>query len=210
MRDYRRWALAAVVWSVAPLPAVAGSFDCTVVYDEFEQLMNKSYLVKPDDYVPTLSQKLSRDQFLALQQGKLLLYPNRQSFGVVIIKTTSQTRGKILFDWDQPPIRGKTPLKIIDGVTYGRVMDGYAPQRLGPMLIKSGTGVDIDSGTANTLDEEDVAIDIVYRVRGGVALLEGANGALLEFPIESLCRPPSEESPSQSNGVQVEGAPQDQ
>ncbi|HJP26892.1 MAG TPA: hypothetical protein QF550_06160, partial [Arenicellales bacterium] len=105
------------MWFLAPLSGIAGSFDCSVVYDEFEQLMNKAYLVKPDNYVPTLSQKLSREQFLALQQGKLLLYPNRQSFGVAIIRTTSQTRGKILFDWDQPPIRGKVPLKIVDGVT---------------------------------------------------------------------------------------------
>jgi hypothetical protein len=193
MRNCCRWALAGTVWFLAPLSGIAGSFDCSVVYDEFEQLMNKAYLVKPDNYVPTLSQKLSREQFLALQQGKLLLYPNRQSFGVAIIRTTSQTRGKILFDWDQPPIRGKVPLKIVDGVTFGRVLDGYAPQRLGPILIKSGTGVDLDSGTAKTLDEEDTAIDIVYRVKSGIALLEGVNGATLEFPIESLCRPPSEE-----------------
>ena len=52
--------LAAAALGLTSTPAVAGPFDCSVVYDEFDSLMNKNFLVKPGSYVRVVEGKLSR------------------------------------------------------------------------------------------------------------------------------------------------------
>lgn len=184
------------LWSTV---VFAGSFDCSVVYDEFENLMNRQYLVEPSAYVSTVTDRLTREEFSALQQGKLHLRSGRQDMGVAIVHTNRRTRGKLVFNWDGRTVGGYPPLVIEETIIYGRVSDGYAPRRLRPILVKPGFAVDLDSGRVSVapsdltpldnVDNTEQAADLAYSAEGERLAIEAINGATLEFPIESMCKP---------------------
>ena len=127
-------------------PVRAGAFDCGVVYDEFDSLMNKNFLVKPDAYVKTLEGRISRAEALK-QSGALLLGPGRKGMGVAIVKTNKNATGKFLFSWSgRGDLRG-TPLMIVRDVTlYGRVQDGHGRRNFRELRVSASQSADPDSG----------------------------------------------------------------
>lgn len=167
-----------------PVFSSAGYFDCSVIYDEFDSLMNKQYLIEPDRYVQVQKGRMSRAEFFSLQQGRLRLNADRQGYGVAIIRTNQNIRGKFLFNWNVEKINGEPPLMIQESVMYGRIYNGYAPQRLRPTMIKPTYFIDIDTGAVT---EESKDADIAYRFEEGIYYLEAINGAELSFPVETLC-----------------------
>ncbi|MFC1664280.1 hypothetical protein ACFL17_01445 [Pseudomonadota bacterium] len=167
-----------------PVITIAGYFDCNVIYDEFDSLMNKQFLIDPGRYVQAQKGRMSRTEFFNRQQGRLHLSGDRKKYGVAIIRTNQNIRGKLLFNWNVQEINGIPPIMIQEGILYGRVYDGFAPQRLRPTLIKPTYFIDIDTGAVT---EETKEADIAYKAEDGNYFLEAANGAELSFPVETLC-----------------------
>ncbi len=180
---------------LAPLIALgggiteAGYFDCNVVYDEFDQLMSKQFLVEPDRYVATIENRLTRKEFLELQQGRFTLHPEREGFGVAVVRTNRNIHGKFVFSWEQSPREDWLPLIVQEAILYGRVDDGYAPRRLEPLFVKPASAVDLDE--ARVIEVGEPAADLLYDVEDGVFYIEAINGASLSFPVESMCHAPS-------------------
>lgn len=176
----------------------AGDFNCSVIYDEFESLMNKRFLVEPSDYVQTLPGRVAKQQFEGVAQAGFQLYPSREGMGVGVLNTNQNIHAKFLFHWSQPMVDGGTHVIIDEFVKYGRVDDGYAPQRLGPFRLKPGMALDVDSGSyvhrERDLAEDDSdsrarqSGDLKYEVNDGGPVLRSVNGAEVEFPLETLCR----------------------
>ena len=167
-------------------PARAGPFDCSVVYDEFDSLMNKNFLLKPEAYVRVVKDKLSRDDYNARQKGKLLLDQTRQGWGAAVVLTNRNTWGKFLFTWGGRGDARGTPLLILKDVTlYGRVQDGFQPRVVSEIRIGASQTVDLDTGSAAGGDASDVWF---HNIDGKTMFVEAVNGATLAFPMESLCR----------------------
>lgn len=181
-------------------PARAGSFNCAVVYDEFESLMNKQFLVQPDKFVATLPGRMSKQQFDGVSNADFHLYPGREGMGIGILTTNLNVHAKFLFHWSQPMSDGTVHVIIDEVVKYGRVQDGYAPSRIGPFRLKPGMSIDIDSGDYVPLpgefskpEEQEngaEAGDLRYEVGADGTLLESVNGAEVQFPLETLCSSP--------------------
>lgn len=169
---------------VYPVFSNAGYFDCSVIYDEFDSLMNKQYLIEPDRYVQVRKGQMSRTEFFKWQQGRLRLSADRRGYGVAIIRTNQNLRGKLLFNWNVEEINGEPPVMLEESVLYGRSYDGYAPQRLRPTMIKPTYFIDIDTGAVT---EETKEADIAYKFEEGIYYLQAINGAELSFPVETLC-----------------------
>jgi hypothetical protein len=178
--------------------AHAGSFDCAVVYDEFESLMNKRFLVQPDSYVRTQPGRISQEQFEGVSNANFLLYPAREGMGIGILQTNQNIHAKFLFHWSQPMTDGSTHLIIDEVVKYGRVSDGYAPSRIGPFRLKPGMSIDIDRGDyvpmgSTRIPEDELARrreagDLLYETDPDGGVLRVVNGAEVQFPLETLCR----------------------
>lgn len=167
-------------------PAAAGPFDCSVVYDEFDSFMNKNYLLDPGAYGPVVSGKISRAQYNSGQKGKLLLRPGRQGWGVAIVHTNKNTRGKFLFTWGGRGDARGAPLLILRDVTlYGRVEDGRGRRVTREIRVSSSQTVDLDAGRASA----GPAADLRFRnVDGKTLQVEAVNGAKITFPMASLCK----------------------
>lgn len=189
-------------------PAQAGYFDCSVIYDEFDSLMNKRYLVEPANYVVTIKDRLSREEFIGLQQGKLMLSGAREGKGVGVVRTNRNSYARFVFSWGES-LRERAPaLEVHETVIYGRVEDGYAPQRLRPLTVNPGFGLDFDEAqvvelprdaeSGEPLPERETTADLAHVGAGGQLYLEAVNGATLDFPVESMCHTPGEDGDSGS------------
>ncbi len=178
--------LAAISMAGFVRPASAGSFDCSVVYDEFDSFMNKNYLLNPEAYGPVVKGKLTRDAYNAQQKGRLLLRHGRKGWGVAVVHTNKNTRGKFLFTWGGRGDARGTPLLLLRDVTlFGRVEDGYGTRTFREIRVSGAQQIDLDAGRASTGPEAD----IWYRnVDGRTLVIEAVNGAELSFPMASLCR----------------------
>jgi hypothetical protein len=178
--------LALLAMSATSAPLHAGSFDCSVVFDEFDSLMNKEFLVRPGDYTRSIEGKISRDDFNSEQKGKLLLTPNRDGMGVAIIQTNAGKWGKFLFTWGGRGDARGNPLLILRDVTlFGDVESGDRPRITREIRLSTGGKVDIDTGLAGEGVEPDIWF---HDVDGKTMLIEAVNGASLSFPVETLCR----------------------
>ena len=167
-------------------PASAGPFDCSVVYDEFDSFMNKNFLIKPETFVRTVQGKLSRGDYNSKQKGVLLLSPHRKGFGVAIVHTNKNTRGKFLFTWSGRGDQRGSPLMILRDVTlYGRVQDGFRPRKYREIRISSSQTVDLDTGRPTQGKDADIWY---HAVDAKTIYLEAVNGAKLSFPMETLCK----------------------
>lgn len=179
-------------------PARAGSFNCAVVYDEFESLMNKEFLKEPSQYVRTLPGRISKQQFDGVSNAKFHLYPSRDGMGIGILKTTDNVRAKFLFHWSQPMVDGTVHLILDEVVKYGRVADGYAPSRIGPFRLKPGMTIDVDTGEYIPLEDELIpeaerdrkkkSGDLQYESGDEGTILKAVNNAEVEFPLETMCK----------------------
>jgi len=179
-------AIALLAASVLGAPAQAGSFDCSVVFDEFDSLMNKNFLVKPGEYTRVVEGKLSRADYNSGQKGKLLLTPNREGMGVAILKTNTGAWGKFLFTWGGRGDALGNPLLILRDVTlFGDVENGDRPRITREIRISTGGRVDIDRGLADEGAQADIWF---HNIDGKTMFIEAVNGAALSFPMETLCR----------------------
>lgn len=195
-------ALAVAFGLVTLLPASgtsrANDFNCAVVYDEFESLMNKDFLVAPSELVQTLPGRVSQEQFEGVADAGFQLYPGREGLGIGVLNTNQNVHAKFLFHWSQPMVDGSRHVIIDEIVKYGRVADGYAPSRVGPFRLKRGMALDVDTGryvpAEDGLGGEDPdagpreAGDLKHEAVNGGAVLRSVNGAEVEFPLESMCR----------------------
>lgn len=200
MRSVKFLASALCLCALLPAPrsAHAGNFDCSVVYDEFESLMNKDFLTNPDKYVSTLPGRISKQQFDGVANAHFHLYPGRDGMGIGILTTNLKTHGKFLFHWSQPMADGTVHVIIDEVVKYGRVADGYAPTRIGPFRLKPGMSIDLDTGkyvplpgelaTTQEVKNEPNTGDLEYDVGADGTVLKAVNGAAVEFPLDTLCR----------------------
>lgn len=177
----------------------AGSFNCAVVYDEFESLMHKRFLTQPDEFVRTLPGSISKQQFEDVSAADFLLYPARRGMGIGVLKTNQNIYAKFLFHWSQPMVDDTTHVIIDELVKYGRVADGYAPSRAGPFRLKPGMSIDIDrteyeviEGITHPEEEErsgdSDSGDLLYDAGPDGAVLRSVNGAEVQFPLETMCQ----------------------
>jgi len=180
-------ALAAAVMTAGfGASAQARLFNCNVVYDEFDSFMNKNFLLKPEAFVRTVQGKLSRGDYNSKQKGKLLLSPHRKGFGVAIVHTNKNTRGKFLFTWSGRGDQRGTPLMILRDVTlFGRVEDGFRPKKFREIRVSSSQLIDLDTGRATQSKDADIWY---HAVDAKTIYLEAVNGAKLSFPMETLCK----------------------
>ena len=76
---------------------------CDWVYDEFDSLMNKQFLMSPDKYVPVVKNRLSRRDYHRQKRADFLFRGNRKSSGVAIVRTSSNRWGVVLFGHKNRP-----------------------------------------------------------------------------------------------------------
>ena len=163
----------------------AGEFDCRVIYDEFDSLMNKQFLINPSEYVNTVKGRLSRDDYFGKQKGLFLLNEERKDLGIAIIHTNNNTWGKLLYKWEEPS-DGDAPILILkEVVLYRRVLDGTELRIFKNIIVKSSFTVDLDSGNLGTRESSDLWFE---NVDGKEMYLKAINGASVDFPMESMCK----------------------
>lgn len=164
----------------------AGTYNCDLVYDEFDSLMNKNFLVKPDSYVKVAKRKFSRADYNTHQKGKLVLRPGREGYGAVIVQTNDNRYGKFLFTWGGKGDARGNPLLILRDVTlFRRVKDGYGKRRRREIRIPASFTADLDSGLTGQGEKDDIWF---HNTDGKTMYIEAVNGAKLTFPLESLCQ----------------------
>ena len=179
-------AFALLAVSTVAAPAQTGGFDCSVVFDEFDSLMNKNFLVKPGDYTTVIEGKLSRDDYNTKQKGRLQLTPNRLGMGVAIVKTNKGAFGKFLFSWGGRGDALGNPLLILRDVTlYSDVETGDRPKLTREIRASTGGRIDLDRGLSNEGPDADIWF---HNIDGKTMFVEAVNGATLAFPMASLCR----------------------
>lgn len=180
--------IASLILTVAP--ARANYFDCSVVYDEFDQLMMANFLLDPERYVDSIPNVISRQEFLELQQHLFHLRADRESVGVAIFLTNQNIRGKFLYLW-RPVVRERQiPLEITESISFGRVKDGYAPVRATSIYLTPGFAVDLDN--AQVVEANDETADLVYELENEEYVIRAIPPAQLVFPVESMCHRVSE------------------
>lgn len=163
----------------------AGTFDCSVVYDEFTSLMNKNFLLNPGTYVNTTKVRLSRADYNSRQKGVLLQSLENKGYGVAVVHTNRNTWGKFMFTWGAPQQNGHPSLIIKDLTLYGRVLDGYQPRVTPKIVVPTSYQVDLDTSAVGGGTLADIWF---HNVDGNTMFVEAVNGATLDFPMESLCR----------------------
>lgn len=183
----RRTTLAFCLFLIVTMsPSFAGPCDCNIVYDEFDSLMNKEFLLNPEHYVPTVKKRLSREDYNTRQKGIFLLRGDRSDLGIAVVHTNNNTWGKILFSWGAPFDEGHPSLILSEVVLYGRVRDGHAPRIQRDIIIPSSYKIDLDTGR---MKNSGNAADLwFHNVDGKTMYIEAVNGASLEFPLETMCR----------------------
>ena len=166
-------------------PARANFFDCSVVYDEFDQLMMANFLIDPERYVSSIPNVISRQEFLQYQQNQFHLRDKRESAGIAVFLTNQNIRGKLIFFW-KPDVRERLiPLEIDESISFGRVKDGYAPVRATAIYLTPGQAVDLDS--AQVVNPDDETADVAYEFDNEEYLIRAIPPAQLIFPVESMC-----------------------
>lgn len=187
LRAATRWFAIIASLFLSSVNANAGYFDCSVVYDEFDQLMNKQFLIEPDRFVATIRDRLTREQFAKLNLNRFLLHADRKGFGIGIVKTNRNTYGRFLFEWAAPTETDPSlsAFLIEETILFGRVDNGYAPRRLPRIHLNAQFAVDMDNGSV--LDVSEPNADVVYLATDDGVYVEAINGAQLQFPTESLC-----------------------
>ena len=166
-------------------PTQANYFDCSVVYDEYDQLMLGNFLVEPERYVDSLADSITRRQHVQYQLKQFKMRKGREQSGIGVFVTNQNLHGKMLYIWQDNAWEERTPLVIEEIITFGRVSDGYAPVRQRSVYLTPGSAVDLDSATA--VEPEDETADLVYEFEGGVYSLRRVEPARVFFPIESMC-----------------------
>lgn len=186
MLKFVRGVTSFIAFLLAAGAAHAGPFDCSVVYDEFDSFMNRNYLLNPEAYGQVLQGQITRDQYNGAQKGRIMLRPGRQGWGVAIVQTNKNLRGKFVYTWGGRGDSRGTPLLILRDVTlYARVEDGTGRKLTREIRVTASQTVDLDKGRASIGANADIRF---RNVDGKTLALEAVNGAKLTFPMESLCK----------------------
>ena len=155
-----------LVSSLSIMPsAVHAAHDCSVIYDEFESLMHKRFLLRPGDYLSVAEAQLNEFDFAVRQQGVFLLYEERGDAGILLFRTGENRYGKLLYRWSDPLPDNKRHLLILEGLYYEAVASGLVPTRFGPLRVSANMGVDLDAWQL-------VAVDQTVLDRRAVAMQE--------------------------------------
>jgi len=163
----------------------AGDFDCSVVYDEFDQLMMANFLVEPDRYVSTIGEKITRSEFLTQQLNRFKLREERVNAGIGIFKTNKNLSGKMIYFWQDNAWEERTPLVIDELIIFGRVRDGFAPVRSNAVYLTPGLAVYLDTSSVVPVDDEEA--DLIYEFTDTDYSIQAVFPAVLFFPVESMC-----------------------
>ncbi len=147
--------------------------------------MHAQYLIKPDQYVETFDSLMTRTEFQQYQANQFKLRADRKGVGIGIIRTNQNTSGKMIFSWVDRPSEDLVPFIIDEIIIYGRVSDGYAPQRLKSVFLTPSFAVDLDTG--EVVEPDDPSADMTYVFANGEYVVEAINSARIHFPIESMC-----------------------
>ena len=166
-------------------PTYANYFDCSVIIDEFDQLMTSNFLIEPDRYVTIIEQSVTRDQFLQIPNDEFKLRAERENSGIGVVKTNQNTRGKMLFSWQDSSWETKTPFVINELITYGRAQDGHAPIRSNSIYLSHGFAVDLD--TAAVVEPDNKTADLIYVFENGEYSIRAIEPAQLLVLVESMC-----------------------
>jgi len=159
--------------------------DCRLAYDEFDNLMNKEFLIKPSKFVTTVNKRLSRYDYNAKQKGRFLLSRKHKGSGIGIVRTNSNQRGKFLFTWGTPFENGNPTLIIKKAVIHRLVTSGDNPLVWSNIKVKSSFTLDLDTGRIGG-SKADIWF---HNIDGKTMYVEAINGADLAFPLQSLCKP---------------------
>ncbi|MBT5032798.1 MAG: hypothetical protein HOM55_10945 [Proteobacteria bacterium] len=148
---------------------VHAAHDCSVIYDEFESLMHKRFLLRPGDYLPIAEAQLNEFDFAVRQQGAFLLYEERGDAGILLFRTGENRYGKLLYRWSDPLPGNKRHLLILEGLYYEAVASGLVPTRFGPLRVSANMGVDLDTWQLvavdqTVLDRRVVAMQEAFRL----------------------------------------------
>ncbi len=162
----------------------AGNFDCSVIYDEFDSLMHKSFITNPGRYVRTQSHKISRSTYNSTQKSLFTQSKKNERMGIAVFRTNKNTYGKFMYTWGAPFNNGHPSLILKNIVKYGRVMDGYKKQTRSKIVVPSSYTVDLDTFTVGSGAESDIWF---HNIDGRTMYLQAKNGANLHFPMESMC-----------------------
>ncbi len=177
--------IAAIISLTGNSPTQANYFDCSVIYDEFDQLMLANFLVEPGRYVDSLEGSITRQEHVRYQLNEFKLRKGRENSGIGIFVTNQNLHGKMLYVWQDIAWEERIPLVIEEIITFGRVRDGYAPVRRRSVYLTPGSAVDLDSATA--VEPEDETADLVYVYERGVYSVQGIEPSRVYFPVESMC-----------------------
>lgn len=165
--------------------ALAGPYDCSVAYDEFDSFMNRAFLVQPERYVSSLQNTITQAE-ARKQASALMLGAGRNGMGVAIVHTNKNAHGKFLFSWEgRGDLRG-TPLLILRDITlYADVEKGSGRKNFREIRVSASQMIDLDAGRAT----QGEAADLRYQtVDAKTIKIEAINGAKLTFPMETLCK----------------------
>ena len=162
-----------------------GAVDCGLVDDEFDSLMNRTFLISPEKFSEGYSQKISRKNYNARQKGKFRLWLHRKRLGVGIVKTNRGHYGKFLYTWGESSSGSANPDLLISELTlFSNLEKNNRPRRYRNINIPSSYALDIDTGKI----EKGKSSDIWFHNVDGVNMsIEAKNGAKLFFPTTSLC-----------------------
>ena len=165
----------------------ATAADCGLVYDEFDSLMNRDFLVSPEKFVKGFRQKISRRDYNSRQKGKLRLWSHRKGLGVGIVKTNKGRYGKFLYTWGKPS-NGSTGLHLLvkELTLFTDVNQGKRPRRFKDINLPSSYTLDVDTGRISKGKASDIWFN---NVDGKNMSVQARNGARLFFPETSLCDP---------------------
>ena len=166
-------------------PSPLYAINCELIYDEFDHLMNGSFLQRPAKFTTVKQEQFSRDDYLN-QTKQLQLYPNRKNHGVAVFRTNSNTRGKFLFTWQRKQASDKHPTLLIkELVTFGRVQDGFRKRVQRNISVASSFTLDLDTGRQGGGDRADIWFN---NIDGKTMYIKATNGADIYFPTTSLCQ----------------------
>ncbi len=183
--------IAGLLLAVLPgmAPVSAADFDCSIVYDEFDQLMMANFLIEPSRYVETISGSLTRSEYILFQVEQFKLHEQRGLPGIGIVRTNQNLRGKMLFNWHNVGNEELVRFTIEELILFGRIADGDAPVRMGSIITLPGFAVDLDTGAI--VEADDKSADLLYEHNGSDFAIRAIEPAELMFPIQSLCAPAS-------------------
>ena len=155
----------------------AGNFDCSVVYDEYDSLMNKNFIVNPSNYVRTKENKISRFAYNSRQKGQFTLKDGGKGMGVPLFELT-EIVWKISIHVGRSFNNGNPSLILKDVVVYGHYYGWLPTKKNKKIIVPSSYTVDLDTFQVGATAESDIWF---HNINGRTMFLETRNGPTSTF-----------------------------